>query len=484
MTHGGMSASQPVATVIILNHNGADILGLVAQSMRAIRDSAGLPDAQLIVVDDNSSDGSDAEAAALCAQLGAEFASTRYGKHGIGAARNLGLSLARGPLIAFLDNDAIPQPGWLSALVGFVNARPSAGAVASRVMFADKHDVVNSMGSVLNELFHGNGVGIHELFEFARLPDKVMYATGNGMALRRAALDQIGTFDEGYLFWGADDADLGMRLRRAGWTIHVVPDAVVHHLHSYSKTVQGMPFWDGRNRIRMALKHLSWQEIPRFVLVDLAANLRSTPLRHYLRCWWSTLADAEGMRTLYAYRRRHRGELGYWRAFAEWFQAPRRLLVTPDNRPYGLAKATLTSLRIGENDEAHLYHGWYWVERVGPHRARRARQVASLVGSLPQGASALRLCLLPGPEPVSSLTVRARWWHADRWEEVATLSCALQANDGDGLVYSSLPCDLPPGEYHIILEADSAPLEKGFFPRQISFGLASLSVESHLAEAS
>ncbi len=471
-----MSAAVPGVTVIILNHNGAAILGLLAESMRAVCGRAGLPGTQLIVVDDNSTDGSDSGIAALCAELGAEFASTRDGKHGIGAARNLGLSLARGAFIAFLDNDAVPQPGWLSALASFMKAHPRAGACASRVMFDDKPDVVNSMGSVLNELFHGNGVGIHEMFEFVELPDEVMYATGNGMMLRRAALDQIGTFDEGYLYWGADDADIGMRLRRAGWTVHAVPDAVIRHLHSYSKTVTGMPFWDGRNRVRMALKHLAWRELPRFVLIDAAANLRSTPFRHYLRCWWSTLSDAEGIRALWAYRRRHRGEPGYWRAFAEWFAPQRHLLVPPDNRPFGRERIPLFELRSGESDEPFLYHGWYWVEQVGAFRVRRARQVASLVGTLPQGSAGLLLDLLPAPE-VHVLTVRARQWQDGHWQEVATASGSLAGHAGSGLARLRLPLELPPGEYHLVLQTDAAPVEPGYFPRQTSYALASLRVE-------
>jgi len=471
-----MSAAEATVTVVILNHNGGAILDLLAESLRALRGSAGLPGAQVIVVDDNSTDGSDSQAAALCSAFGAEFASTRDGKHGVGAARNVGLLHATGRLIAFLDNDAVPEAGWLAALVAFMDAHPSSGACASRVMFSDKPDIVNSMGSVLNELFHGNGVGIHEMYEFATVPDQVMYATGNGMMLRRAALDQVGTFDEGYLFWGADDADLGLRLRRAGWTIHAVPNAVVMHLHSFSKTAAGMPFWDGRNRVRMALKHLSWRELPGFAAVDLAMNVGSRTLRDYGRCWASTLGDREGIRALWAYRRAHRGEPGYRRAFAEWFAPQRRLLVTPDNRPYGRDRLPLGTLQMGAGDEPYLYHGWYWPEQMGADRVRRARQVASLVGTLPQGAGRLRLALQPAPE-TSTLTILARRWQDGSWVDQAACACRVAATPKDGLVRAEFPMGLPPGDYHLILRADTAPVEVGFFPRQSSYALASLTVE-------
>ena len=192
-------ARRPLATVVILNHNGAALLDLVRRSVRAIL-TQDYPSIELILVDDNSPDGSDLRIAALSQQVDAKFASTRDGSHGICAARNRAIALASGEYIAFLDNDAYPLQGWLSALVSFMQEHPEVGACASRVMFADKPDIVNSMGSVLNELFHGNGVCIHEMSEFASPPEEVMYATGNGMILRKAAVQQVGLFDEGFKF--------------------------------------------------------------------------------------------------------------------------------------------------------------------------------------------------------------------------------------------------------------------------------------------
>ncbi len=465
----------PLLSVIILNHNGARILDVVRRSVAAVL-AQDYPALELLIVDDNSSDGSDEALAALAAEVGARFVSTRGGRHGICAARNRAIERAGGDYLAFLDNDAVPQPGWAAALVRYLEAHPEMGACASRVLFADRPDVVNSMGSMLNELFHGNGVSIHELDEYAECPDEVMYATGNGMTLRRRAVEEVGPFDEGLLYYTPDDADYGMRLRRAGWRIGPAPDAVVHHMHSFSKTLQGMSFWDGRNRVRLALKHLATRELPRFLVEDVRYHAAFTRLRDYARCWWSTLTDPAGVRDLVRYRWQHRGEPGYREAFRPWFAPPRRLMVVPDNRAYGREMAPLTEVRAGEGDEAYLYHGWYWPEAHAGTQLRWARRVASLVGVLPEGAAALHWEFVPAPQAGDvRLTIRVQRRPEDGdWLEAGDLAVTLPA--GEGPVALTTPCDLDAGEYRLILAADAAPVERGYFPRQISFGLAGLRV--------
>jgi GT2 family glycosyltransferase len=469
--------SDALISVIILNHNGAEIIDLVGRSAQAVLEQD-YPAVELILVDDNSTDGSAKQVEALCGRVGAAFASTADGKHGISAARNLGLGLAHGEYIAFLDNDAIPQPRWLTTLVQPMLADSTIGACASRVMFADKPDIVNSMGSVLNELFHGNGVCIHEMFEFASWPEEVMYATGNGMILLKSAMDQVGPFDEGYPFYGPDDADYGMRLRRAGWRIAPAPDAVVHHLHSFSMREKGMPFWNGRNRIRMALKHQSWRELPRFIWRDMRYYVQPSRMRDYVRYWWSTLTDWDGLKGLIAYRQQHRGEPAYAAMFSGYFNRAHRLMVVPDNRAFGTAFRPLDEIRIGDNDEAYLYHGWYWVEHWGDIPMRWAMRVASLVCSLPDGASALRWRLLPRRGGGNTfLDIKLRRKEGDAYEELASLHIELKGESRAMPVEVVTPCTLAPGDYRIILVADDAEVESGFFPRQIGFGFAGLCAE-------
>ena len=466
-----------LASVVILNHNGAALIEMLRKNVTAVLAQDYKP-IELFLVDDNSTDGSDAQVQALCAETGATFLSTRNGNHGICAARNLGLSHSRGEFIAFLDNDAIPQPGWLAALVRRLEADPTVGSVASRAMFIDKPDLINSLGSVLNELFYGNNVCIHELVDHAVWPEEVMYATGNGMALRRQAVEQVGLFDEGYLFWGADDADYGMRLGRAGWRCAPVPDAVVSHLHSASKQQSGMPFWDGRNRVRMALKHQSWREVSTFVVRDLRWVPRGQR-RQYVRCWWSTLTHWPGFKELLAYRWQHRGESSYAKAFRRFLVRPNHMLIAADNRAYGREFRPLEVLRAGEDDEPYLYHGWYWPEHWGHFPMRWAMRSASLVLALPRGAEALNWRLLPRPEASqTALTLIVQRHTPTGYIEVQRQRILLPGPPEAEPDEVTTAVNLTPGEYRLVLLADTARIDPGLSPRQIGFGLVELTVST------
>jgi GT2 family glycosyltransferase len=464
--------STPLVSVIILNYNGAAIIDLVRSSIDGLR-SQGYPRLELILVDDHSTDGGDALLRNLADETGATFTTSLPGRKGVSAARNAGLAQAHGELVAFLDNDAIPEPDWLRALVSVMLARPDVGACASRCMFADRVDVINSLGSVINELFYGNGVAIHQLWGHADWPEEIMYATGNGMMLRRRAMEAVGTFDEGYRFWGADDADYGFRLRRAGWRIVPVPEATVLHLHSYSKRDTRMNFWDDRNRVRMALKYLAWHELPAFVAHDVRLHGKPRMLLQYARSWFSVVGDVPSFAQLLRYRRDNACRGGFWREFARFFAPPHRFIVAWDNRSYAREIRPACHIVIGEEDEAYLYHGWYWPERWSKATMRWAMPCASLLVSLPQGAKEACWTLLPPPgRPSTGLRVAAQRREGDAFRTVYQRHISIASSQPTPV---SHPMVLPPGEYRLVLTAENAVPGTGHFPRYIGFGLLEVS---------
>src|SRR5215467_11708486 len=91
---------------------------------------AGLDGMRVIVVDDGSADH--AAVAAAAAAAGARCL-RRDRSGGTGAARNTGLAAVRTPLVAFVDSDCVPRPGWLTQLLPHF-ADPAVGAVAPRIM--------------------------------------------------------------------------------------------------------------------------------------------------------------------------------------------------------------------------------------------------------------------------------------------------------------------------------------------------------------
>jgi hypothetical protein len=211
---------------------------------------------------------------------------------------------------------------------------------------------------------------------------------------------------------------------------------------------------------------------------DVRANARPSALADYVRCWWSTLTDWGGLRGLVRYRWVHRGEPGFRRAFAEYLRPERGLIVTPDNRGYGREMRPLERLLMGSDDEAHLYHGWYWVEQVAGEPVRWARRVASLVGSLPNGASRLNLRLVTPPDGEEvQLGAHVQRQDGVGWREVMQVSIGLPGGTACAVQEQRVSCKLPPGDYRLILAADREPVERRPFPRQISFGLSELRVD-------
>jgi GT2 family glycosyltransferase len=203
--------AMPSVSVVVCTHNGAATLHDCLEGIAALE----YPDYEVIVVDDGSTDAT----AAVAAEYGARVLTTAH--RGLAAARNTGLAAAHGEIVAYIDDDARPDPDWLTFLamsfattphvaVGGPNvAHPADGAIASCV--------ANSPGGPVHVLVSDT--------EAEHLP-------GCNSAFRKDALDAIGGFDRRFTAAG-DDVDVCWRLHDAGLTLGFSPGAVVWH-HSRS----------------------------------------------------------------------------------------------------------------------------------------------------------------------------------------------------------------------------------------------------------
>lgn len=147
----------------------------------------------------------------------------------ISQARNLGLKAASGAIVAFCDDDAVPEPRWLARLVAaFEN--PQVGAAGG--MVRGRNGVSLQWGAVAVDRL-GND---HPL-DLARNQDIAIYppntalvpkTIGTNSAFRRSALAQIGGFDQAFRFF-LDETDVNRRLSDGGWHTAIIPLAEVHH---------------------------------------------------------------------------------------------------------------------------------------------------------------------------------------------------------------------------------------------------------------
>lgn len=215
--------------VIVLNWNGvADTI----ECIDALLAGDGV-DFRVVLVD-NGSSGDDFE------QLHARYESCarielRRNTENLGFARGVNAVLrdllvgagTRPEFVALLNNDAIPEPGWLSALVDAAE-RSGAAAVASKMIRHDDPARLDNAGHIfLNTgeiLPRGASESPDRYDEVAR----VAGVCGGACLLRSDMLDDIGIFDE-FFTTGYEDAELGLRALMAGYDQVFAPRAVVRH---------------------------------------------------------------------------------------------------------------------------------------------------------------------------------------------------------------------------------------------------------------
>ena len=118
------------ASIVICTHNRARIL---ARAVDEAVSQARVAGAEVVVVDNASSDDTPALLAELVVHAAPTLRAVREAQLGLSAARNCGLAHARGALAVFLDDDAVPRPGWFQALLAPF-AAPEVDCVGGRIV--------------------------------------------------------------------------------------------------------------------------------------------------------------------------------------------------------------------------------------------------------------------------------------------------------------------------------------------------------------
>jgi GT2 family glycosyltransferase len=173
---------------------------------------------------------------------------------GFGAAINRAFEQSTAPYLITLNDDAVPDPAWLAALVAAAESDSRVGMCASQVLL--ERNTLDSAGM----LIYGDGSskqrGHGELAARYRKQEDVLLPSASAALYRRVMLEQIGLFDE-HFFLYCEDTDLGLRARRAGWRCIYVPDATVEHRYSHSagRVSALKAYYVERNRIFVAMKN-------------------------------------------------------------------------------------------------------------------------------------------------------------------------------------------------------------------------------------
>jgi glycosyltransferase involved in cell wall biosynthesis len=219
---------QPAASVVICTHNRA---AMIARTLDRVLDEVGTADVELVAVDNASTDDTPRVLAGLAAATGGILRTIPEAQVGLSAARNRGLASARGEVAVFLDDDAVPHPGWLAALLRPYDA-PAVACTGGpiRVHFPTPPPawVTARFHPTLGALDLGSAPR-----RLAQRPGEVSPSGGN-ISFRTAVARRLGGFSvlmgrAGGRHLLHEEADLCQRVVRDGGEIWWVPDALVDH---------------------------------------------------------------------------------------------------------------------------------------------------------------------------------------------------------------------------------------------------------------
>ncbi|WLI88272.1 glycosyltransferase [Massilia sp. R2A-15] len=246
-----MKAPSPTISIVINTLNRGPELQQTLDSLRWLKYSGQF---EVVVVNGPSTDHSDDVIAAWSGQV-------RAGKcalANLSVSRNIGICMAQGDIVAFIDDDAIPEPEWLEQLAQ-AYADPMVGAAGGLVFnhtgydFQYKYCVVDRFG---NADVGMAGPTPHLSFpKSGRFP----HLLGCNSSFRRSALLEVGGFDEEYEYF-LDETDVCLRVVDAGYLIAQLPCAYVHHKYAPSNIrgenkVPRNRYPIIKNKIYFTLKH-------------------------------------------------------------------------------------------------------------------------------------------------------------------------------------------------------------------------------------
>jgi GT2 family glycosyltransferase len=210
--------------VVVVNWNGGDLLD---SCLDALDEQA----ATRVLVVDNGSEPD--EVRRLAARDGV-FVLPLGANRGFAPASNAGAADARLkalPYLAFVNNDAVLAPGYLAACVGALEADPGLTAVQGVVLDAGGR-LVDGLGIGWNRRREAVQLGHGEVPPAAAAPPiPIAGVSGTAPVFRRAAYERAAGFTTSYFAW-YEDADLSLRLLRAGGRFACVPAARARHVGS------------------------------------------------------------------------------------------------------------------------------------------------------------------------------------------------------------------------------------------------------------
>ncbi len=250
-------------SVIILNYNGIshleECLGSLAKQL--------FRDFETILVDNGSVDGS----AAFVRERFPEVKLIELNENtGFCKGNNIGISHAKGEFVAFLNNDTSVDEQWLAALHKALSADAKAGFCASKVLFYDNRELVDTVGDAISTCgapFKRGHMRRGDMFDQS---EYIFGASGSAAIYRRSMLEDAGALDEDF-FAIFEDGDLSFRCQLMGYKCIFEPNAIVYHkVNSTLKSFSDFYVYYGHRNVEyLYIKNMPAALIARYFHIHL-----------------------------------------------------------------------------------------------------------------------------------------------------------------------------------------------------------------------
>ncbi len=201
----GLSA--PRISVVVCSYNGQRTLRDCLEGILKLD----YPNFEVIVVNDGSTDLT----ASIVSEYGFKVITTS--NEGLSNARNVGMMAATGEIIAYLDDDAHPDPQWLIYLAATFRTDEYAGVGGPNIAPVDD-------GPIADCIANAPGGPVHVLLS----DSEAEHIPGCNMAFRKTCLQAVGGFDPQFRIAG-DDVDICWQMQQRGWKLGFSPAAMVWH---------------------------------------------------------------------------------------------------------------------------------------------------------------------------------------------------------------------------------------------------------------
>jgi GT2 family glycosyltransferase len=217
----------PQVSVVVLNWNAK---GLLEECLESLSRSL-FPLCDIIVVDNGSSDGSQM----MVQELFKNVTLIENKENLVApAGRNVGLRKAMtqdNQYIYTLDNDLIIEPETINEAVLFMEKNPQIGCLGSIIYYYDRRNIIFNSGNYIDwtqNVVTSRGMNQRDNGQLKDC-EEVDYVGTGAMLTRKSIYQQVGLLDEGFIGYGYEDADFGVRVRKAGYKVASYTPSKVWH---------------------------------------------------------------------------------------------------------------------------------------------------------------------------------------------------------------------------------------------------------------